>query len=196
MIADKDRSGYFGASDVTMIMGSWKTESFRKWWLQKIGANNDHFDNKFTLAGTNYEHRILESLGIPSLKLDEQIIHENLKLRVNYDGTTEDCTYECKTFRLATAGSVQAWRVPKRYWQQVQVQMFAKGIHKGQIVAYGLEEADYDNFLRPIDPSRLRREDIAYDPVWIAADFLPRLRILAGCLKQGIMPEEAMKGGR
>ena len=189
MIADKDRSGYFGASDVAFIVGNWKTKTWLQWWMQKIGANKDHFDNKYTLTGTNYEHKILQSLGIPGLRLDEQIIHEHLLLRVNYDGLTDDCTYECKTFKLE-----KGWKMPKKYWQQVQVQMYAKGITKGQIIAYGLEEADYDNFLRPIDPNRIRREDIRYDPVWISTEFLPRLRILADCLKKGMLPPEAMNG--
>ena len=189
MIADKDRSGYFGASDTSYIMGNWKTKTWLQWWMQKIGANNDHFENRYTLAGTNYEHKILQSLGIPGLRLDEQIIHEHLKLRVNYDGLTDDCTYECKTYKLE-----KGWKMPKKYWQQVQVQMYAKGITKGQIIAYGLEEADYDNFLRPIDPARIRREDIIYDSAWISMEYLPRLRILADCLKKGMIPPEAING--
>ena len=189
MITDKDRSGYFGASDTSYIMGNWKTKTWLQWWMQKIGANNDHFENRYTLAGTNYEHKILQSLGIPGLRLDEQIIHEHLKLRVNYDGLTDDCTYECKTYKLE-----KGWKMPKKYWQQVQVQMYAKGITKGQIIAYGLEEADYDNFLRPIDPARIRREDIIYDSAWISTEYLPRLRILADCLKKGMIPTEAING--
>lgn len=210
MITDHDRSGYFGASDVAFIVGNWKTQTWMKWWMQKIGVNNDHFDNRYTLAGTHFEHKILESLGIPGLRLDEQIIHEHLRLRVNYDGLTDDCTYECKTYRLEKGGAPRSeseiliaaggsyttanWKMPKKYWQQVQVQMYAKGITRGQIVAYGLEEADYDNFLRPIDPKRIKREDILYDSVWISTVFLPRLRILAECLKKGILPQEAMNG--
>ena len=72
--------------------------------------------------------------------------------------------------------------------------MYAKGITKGQIIAYGLEEADYDNFLRPIDSRRIKREDIRYDSVWINTEFLPKLRILADCLKKEVLPQEAMNG--
>lgn len=189
MIADKDRSGYIGASDTAFVVGNWKTKTWLNWWMQKIGVNRDHFENRYTKAGTNYEHKILQSLGIPGLRLDEQIIHEHLKLRVNYDGLTDDCTYEAKTYKLASG-----WKMPKKYWQQVQVQMYAKGIIKGQVVAYGLEEADYDNFLRPIDPARIHREDIGYDPVWINTIYLPKLRILADCLKKRVLPQEAMHG--
>lgn len=190
MIQDHDRSGWFGASDVAFICGNWKTKTFLNWWMQKIGVNRDHFDNQYTLAGTHFEHKILESLGVPGMRLDEQVRHEALLLRVNYDGLTDDCTYECKTYKLE-----KGWKMPKKYWQQVQVQMYAKGLQKGKVIAYGLEEADYNNFLRPIDPRRVIQEDIRYDPVWINTVFLPRLRVLADCLRKGIMPREEMLHG-
>ena len=63
MIADHDRSGWFGASDVSHIMGRWDTKTFSKWWLQKIGLNRDHFTNDAMAAGTNYEHAILDAIG-------------------------------------------------------------------------------------------------------------------------------------
>lgn len=184
MIASKDRSGYFGASDVEKIIGNWKTDTWMKWWLQKIGINTDHFDNVYTLAGTHFEHRILESLGIP-MEFDKQIILEDLLLRVNLDGNTTDCIYECKTFK-----GEKGFKLPKKYIDQVQVQMFASGIHRAEIVAYGLEEDDYNNFFRAIDPQRRKQHNIVYDPVWIETKFLPKLRRLADCLRKGVLPYE------
>ena len=183
MIESKDRSGYFGASDTDKIVGNYNTKTFEKWWMQKVGINRDHFDNKYTLAGTYYEHRILESLGIP-MELDKQIIMEDLKLRVNLDGNTEDTIYECKTFKHENG-----FKMPKKYIQQVQVQMFASGLRKAKIVVYGLVEEDYDNFFRPIDPKRRDEVVIAYDERWINEVFLPRLRYLAKCLEEGRFPQ-------
>ena len=94
MISDKDRSGYIGASDTDKVIGNWKTKTFEKWWMQKLGINRDHFNNKYTSAGTHYEHKILESLGIP-MEFDKQVVVG--RLRVNLDGNTEDCIFECKT---------------------------------------------------------------------------------------------------
>ena len=182
MIADHDRSGYFGGSDVDKIIGNWKTATFEKWWMQKIGINRDHFDNKYTLAGTHYEHRILESLGIP-MELDKQIILEDLKLRVNLDGNDEDTIYECKTYNLE-----KGFKMPKKYIQQVQVQMFASGFRKAQIIVYGLTEKDYDNFFHDIDQSRRDAVIITYDEEWINNVFLPKLKHLAECLKEGRFP--------
>lgn len=186
MIASQDRSYYFGASDVEKIVGKWTSKTWLNWWMQKIAINNDHFDNKYTLAGTYFEHRILESLGIP-MELDKQIICEDLRLRVNLDGNTDDCIYECKTFI-----NEKGFKLPKKYIQQVQVQMFVSSIHKAKIIAYGLEEADYDNFFRPIDKERIHEFDIPYDHEWIQNVFFPRFITLVNCLIKGVLPDEAL----
>lgn len=184
MIASHDRSDYIGASDVQYVIGNWKTKTWEKWWLQKLGINQDHFDNRYTLAGTNWEHRILESLHLPDLEMDRQIIIENLRLRVNLDGNTPNCIKEVKTYQW-----VKGWKkTPQKYINQVQVQMFASGIYRADIVAYGLEEADYDNFLRPIDPGRLQEIPVAYDQKWVETVYLPKHMILCDCLKRGVFP--------
>jgi hypothetical protein len=182
MISDKDRSGYFGASETDKIIGNYKTATFEKWWMQKLGINRDHFDNQYTLAGTHFEHRILESLGFP-MEFDKQIILEDLKLRVNLDGNTEDTIYECKTYKWE-----KGFKMPRKYIQQVQVQMFASGLRKANIVIYGLTEEDYNNFFREIDPARRDAVVITYDERWINEVYLPKLKYLAECLKEGRFP--------
>lgn len=184
MIADHDRSGWIGASDTAMVVGNWKTKTWEKWWMQKLGINRDHFDNKFTIAGTNWEHRILDALHLPDLEKDKQIIIEDLRLRVNLDGNTPFRIHEVKTYQWE-----KGWKkTPQKYIDQVQVQMFASTIHEAEIDAYGLEPADYDNFLRELDPSRLQEIPVAYDLNWLETVYLPKLRILADCLKRGVFP--------
>ena len=182
MIASHDRSGYFGASDTPFIIGNHKTATFEKWWMQKIGINRDRFDNRYTSAGTHYEHRILESLGIP-MELDKQIILEDLLLRVNLDGNDTDTIYECKTYKLE-----KGFKLPKKYKEQVQVQMYASGFRRAKIIAYGLKEEDYDNYFNPIDPERRSEFVIEYDERWINEVYLPSLKFLAECLKEGRFP--------
>lgn len=184
MIASQDRSGYFGASDTDKIIGNYGTKTFEKWWMQKLGINTDHFDNKYTSAGTHYEHRILESLGIP-MELDKQIIIEDLLLRVNLDGNDDTTIFECKTYKFENG-----FKMPKKYVNQVMVQMYASGLRKAKIVVYGLLEGDYDNYFNPIDKSRLHEYNVEYDERWINEVFLPRLRYLAQCLKEGRFPDE------
>lgn len=187
MIASQDRSGYFGASDNAYIIGNWKTKTWLNWWMQKLAINNDHFDNVYTLAGTHFEHRILESLGIP-MELDKQYINEELRLRVNLDGNTDDCIYECKT----TKDDVNEFKMPKKYINQVQVQMFGSGMRKAKIVVYQLTDDDYENFFRPIDPKRRRVVPVAYDEKWIQTVYLPKHLILRDCLVRGVLPNEAL----
>ena len=66
--------------------------------------------------------------------------------------------------------------------------MFASGIHEADIVAYGLEPDDYKNYLRDLDPQRLKEHPVVYDLNWVETVYLPKLRILADCLKRGVFP--------
>jgi hypothetical protein len=187
MIASQDRSYFIGASDVEKVIGNWKTKTWVNWWMQKIGINNSHFNNVYTLAGTHFEHRILESLGFP-IELDKQFINEDLRLRVNLDGNTEDCIFECKT----TKEDINEFKMPKKYINQVQVQMFGSGIRKANIVVYQLTEDDSENFFRPIDPKRRKVEPIEYNEKWINEVYLPKHLILRDCLVKGVLPNEAL----
>lgn len=188
MIHDHDRSGYFGASDVRYIMGNWATKTFEHWWRVKQGFEEDNFTTDAMMAGTYYEHRILDSLHFP-LILDRQIIIEPLKLRVNLDGECNETIYECKTYRWE-----KGFKLPKHYIQQVNVQMFATGFRDAYIVAYGLVDDDYNNYYRDIDENRLDLYRIEYDEEWVNEKFLPKLKHLAECLEQGVFPTKESNG--
>lgn len=183
MIADKDRSGYFGASDTDRVIGSLTTKTFRKWWMEKLGFFQNSFSNRALMAGTYYEHPILDALGFPVEK-DKQIILEPLRLRVNLDGNTEDTIYEVKTYKLENG-----FHVPLKYKRQVWVQMFATGYRKAFIVSYGLLPEDYVNFFHKIDPERLQLHPVEYNETFINEVYLPRLTYLSECLKEGRFPQ-------
>ena len=184
MITNHDRSGWIGASDVQFVIGNWKTKTWEKWWMQKMGMNQDHFENMYTKAGTNWEHRILDSLNLPNLEKDRQIIIEDLRLRVNLDGNIPNRIEEVKTYRWE-----KGWnKTPQKYINQVQVQMFGSKIFDAEIVAYGLIPEDYENYLRAIDPQRRRQHPVVYDPLWVNQVYLPKHMILADCLKRGVWP--------
>ena len=181
MIADNDRSGYFGASDVTMVLGNTNTKTFASWWCEKLGLAKHHFKNDAMQAGTHYEHRILDFVGIVSK--DKQFIIEELKLRVNLDGNTDDCIYEVKTYSYE-----KGFKVPKKYRQQVQVQMYASKIYGADVVSYGLLPEDYNNYLRAVDPGRRKLIPVTYDPNWIEKVYLPKHMILCEALKRRAFP--------
>lgn len=187
MITEQDRSGWFGASDTAFIMGNWKTKTFQKWWLQKLGIDSSHYTTTAMNAGTYYEHAVLEYIGAE--RRDHQIIIPDLLLRVNLDGDAPGKIHEVKTHKAE-----KEFKVTKAYWQQVQVQSFAKLtvekiIPAAEIVSYGLTEADYRNFFNSIDPDRIKRHPVAYDPSFIEG-YLPRLRYLGECLRKGVFPSD------
>lgn len=180
MISNQDRSGYIGASDTSYVVGSWKTKTFEKWWREKQGFQRKHFQNKYTLAGTNYEHKIIDALNVDGMVKDKQIIIG--RLRVNLDGNTSDKIYEVKTYKHE-----KGFKVPKKYNIQVQVEMYASKIYKACIVAYGLI-GEYNNYYIDIDKNRLSFHEIEYDQDFIKNVYLPKLNYLEKCIENGKFP--------
>ena len=180
MITNQDRSGWFGASDISYIMGNFETATFKKWWLEKLDLNKNSFTNKVMRTGTNFEHKILDQF--PEIEMDKQILIPELHLRVNYDGTYPDEIIEVKTYNYE-----KSFKVSKAYKEQVQVEMFAAKIYKAQIAAYGLTEGDYANYFAEIEPERLSHHPIEYDLEFIEK-WLIRIKYLGECLTAGKMP--------
>lgn len=183
MIQSQDRSGYIGCSDTSMVVGNWNTKTFEKWWLEKIGLNKNSFSNEATKAGNNYEHKILDSLEIEGLEKDKQIIID--RLRANLDGNTDTCIYEVKTHNIE-----KEFKVSKQYWRQAQVEMYAFNTRNLYIVAYALQESDYNNYFNEIDLDRVKFYKVEYDEDFINNEYLPKLKILTECLKNGTFPRK------
>lgn len=184
MITSKDRSYYFGASDTKYIVGNWNTKSFEKWWLIKLGLNQSNYTNESMMAGTNFEHKILDSLELKDLEKDKQIIID--RLRINLDGNTPIKIYEVKTYRYE-----KGFKMPKDYIEQVLVQMYGSGKKEACIVAYGLLDDDYKNYFNEIDKSRLSFYEVEYDERFINEIYIPRLEYLTECIKKGIFPKKS-----
>lgn len=68
--------------------------------------------------------------------------------------------------------------------------MYASGIHRLYIVAYGLKENDYNNYFNEINKERLQLIEVKYDEDFIENEYLPKLEYLTQCLKQGKYPEQ------
>lgn len=164
-----------------MVVGNWNTKTFENWWLIKLGLSQNNFSTEATKAGNNYEHKILQALNIPDLEMDKQIIID--RLRVNLDGNSEDCIYEVKTHRIE-----KEFKVSKQYWRQAQVEMYAYNTRNLYIVAYALNEDDYNNYFNVIDIDRVKFNKVEYDEQFINNEYLPRLQILSECLKKGVFP--------
>jgi len=181
LISNSDRSFYIGASDTSMVVGNWKTNTWCNWWLEKLGLYKNTLSNLAMKTGNNYEHKILEALEIKGLEMDKQIITD--RLRVNLDGNTKSCIYEVKTHKIE-----KEFKVSKQYWRQAQVEMYASNIRNLYIVAYALEENDYKNYFNKIDKQRLQLIPIEYDEEFIESEYLPKLKVLVECLKKGEFP--------
>ncbi|MGF6376875.1 hypothetical protein M2140_001953 [Clostridiales Family XIII bacterium PM5-7] len=185
MIADKDRAWWFGASDTSMIVGNWKTATFKKWWLEKLALRKNEINTKAMKCGNAYEGKILDAIGCEK---DLQLLLPDLSLRVNLDGNTANMIYEVKTHK-----EDKEFKVSKNYWRQSQVEMFAfKEVRKILpylfIVAYPLGEQEYLNYFTEVDIERAKFIPVAYDEKFILNDYLPKLTYLKVCMERGAMP--------
>lgn len=185
MLKNLDRSRWIGGSETHYVMSNWQTKTFMQFWLIKLGIQDNKFSNVYTMAGNAYERRIAQSLGL-KMKFDRCVKIPKLRLRVNLDSETNDCIYEIKTHKATE----KKWELPKNYWQQCQVQMFATGKHKCKLVAYPMEEENYDNFFLEVDKDKVEVFEITYDVQWVQTEYLPRLVYLAECLKKRKTPNK------
>lgn len=191
MIHSNDRGWWLGGSDASFVTGNWETDAFKKWWRSKVGLSiGDKFNNKYTLAGTYYEHAILDT--IPGVIKDKQIKLPEYGLRVNYDGITERETI--KIHEVKTHKADKEFKVSKIYWRQAQVEIFAAEIYYGKpveldIVSYPLTEEHYKNYFLPIDRKMICRTPIEKSSIFIG-DLIPKLLYLKHCMKIGSFPTE------
>ena len=159
--------------------------------MTKLGLSKKHFENESTKAGTNWEHKILDSLGIQDLTKDKQVLMPEILLRVNLDGNTPGRIYECKTYKIGSNAAAKQFEqgvCPPSYRNQVQVQMYASKIYGADVVAYGLLPEDYNNYLRAVDPGRRKLIQVTYDPAWIETVYLPKHMILCDALRRRCFP--------
>ena len=194
MIRDMDRSGWFGASDCSMVVAkNRQTKTFRQWWAVKMGEQEPDFKGSlYTEAGNRYEHPILTSIS-EEMNLDRQLLIEKLKVRVNYDGDLRGTIYEVKTHK-----GDKDFEVSTAYWRQAQVEMYVYQKHfddfkKLYIVSYPLYPDEYfsedgtDEVV--IDPNRIKFTPVEYDKHFIKNEYLPAVKHLARCLEKGRIPE-------
>lgn len=181
MISNKDRSGWFGGSDTSYIVGNWETDSFKFWWLEKLGLKTNALNNKAMKCGNAFEHKILDCIGC---RKDYQIIIPKLHLRVNYDGDKDGTIYEVKTHKAE-----KPFKVSKAYWRQAQVEMYAMNTKTLYIVSYALTEQEYLNYFTPIEVERIKYHKVEYDEDFINNEYLPKLKKLGEHLERGEMPK-------
>ena len=158
--------------------------------MQKLGISHGHYEDEYTKAGTNWEHKILDSLHIDGMVNDRQILLPAILLRVNLGGNTAGRIYECKTYKIGSASAkhFEQGLCPPGYRNQVQVQMYASKIYGADVVAYGLLPEDYNNYLRAVDPGRRKLIPVTYDLNWIEKVYLPKHMILCEALKRRAFP--------
>lgn len=179
MIADLDRKWWFGASDsYKVITPNHNTKTWQTWWRVKCGIEEPNFvGNKYTEAGTRFEHPILECFD-KSINMDRQLIYEDLRLRVNYDGDKNGVIYEVKTHKAENPFEITPY-----IEAQIQTEMYVwkqcrddfRGLY---ILSYAMTDEDYENMNPTV-------EDIDFDRIKVHERKYKRRQVkhFIGCLK-------------
>lgn len=191
MIANQDRSGWFGASDTDKVLNTnYSTKTFKLWWAVKLGEQESDFKGSmYTDAGNKYEHPILLTIN-EKMNLDRQIKIEKHLLRVNYDGDFNGTLYEVKTHK-----DLKPYEISTSHWRQTQVEMYAyktmaekldlPPFKKLYIVSYALRVDEYNTNEVEIDFNRIVWHEVKYDKHFIKEEYLPKLKEKARALKKG-----------
>ena len=163
MISNTDRAYWFGASDSYKVINpNHNTQTWKKWWRVKCGVEEPDFTgNIYTEAGTKFEHPILEAFD-KDINMDRQLVIEDLRLRVNYDGDKDGMIFEVKTHKAD-----KPFEITPYIEAQVQTEMYVwqqcrddfKGLY---ILSYGLTEHDYQTDTPTVDKSRIKVHKVKY----------------------------------
>ena len=186
MIKNQDRSKWFGASDTAIMLGRIETATFSQFWGVKLGLIVGGYNNKAMQLGNLLEHAIIDKIAEitgQAIRKGKFPSYRRHRLRVNYDGLTRDAVIEVKTSEKGFD------KVPKNYWMQCQVLMYAKHRKQCELWLYRVTNDDYRNpYFAEIATERLAKFEIPYDAEWIANTYLPRLRYLSRCLRRWEYP--------
>ena len=202
MITDYSREGWFGASDTKNVMlDNHDTVTWQKFWDEKCGRIVNDMSTRETYTGTVFEHPILDAID-KDINKDRQIILEDMRLRVNYDGDKGGIIYEVKTHRgdrdFLTKNALYQF-LPKYIFGQVQVQMYVwktayerelieDKYKKLYVVEYPLYAEDYEGEPE-VDFKRIKFHKVSYDKGFIKM-YLKKLEPLTARLLEEWHGEE------
>lgn len=207
MIHSHDRSKWVGASDIDELIALYnsdKANAHSNFVAVKTGLiENPNIKSIYMTAGDLYERQIVDYSEVDSVEYDKSIEVPKYSLRVNLDGNTSSKIIEAKTKKFA--GEVYFDRrnpLWKRYYLQVQTQMFAWREFYGEDVSavikcYYLDNFDYEAVKEykkplPIDPERLEIIPIKYDEFTVNNMIVPALEFISPYLSK--VREEAEEG--
>lgn len=194
MIHSHDRSLWVGASDIEELIALYnsdKTNAHSNFVAVKTGLiDNPNIKTIYMTAGDLYERQIVDFGEVDKVEYDKSILVPKYSLRVNLDGNTDNKIIEAKTKKFT--GKIyfdkrsSLW---KRYYLQVQAQMFAWREYYEQditavIKAYYLDPLDYEavrvyNKPLPIDPERLEIIPVKYDDFTVKNMIIPALEFIS-----------------
>lgn len=151
-----DRHLYIGGSEANMIYLNYETETFKKWWSEKLtGIKNDSFTNLSMSVGTILEHEVIdlyESVhGVKGIR-DKSAVKGIA--RANTDYIIHDKVCDVKVTKKAVDWYLKG-KVPLNYKRQLIHYLYVFDLKKASIIAYQIDDEMLNNPFQQLNENNI-----------------------------------------
>jgi hypothetical protein len=136
LINERNIQGYIGGSDAIRVHGTWETDTFRRFWRERLTGIKEtaNFQTIDTAAGNIMEAEILEAVGVPKGYWNAYFPPKDTIAGINTDAYGEDIYHEAKCINHEEASRwVIGYTIPHVYICQLKHGLFVTGAKEGRL---------------------------------------------------------------
>lgn len=148
MINERSLQGYIGGSDAIRVHGTWETDTFRKFWRERLTGFKEtaHFQTIDTAAGNIMEGEILEAVGVPKECWSIYFPPGKTIAGINTDAFQGKTYHEAKCILAEEASRwVIGYAISSVYMQQLKHGLFVTDAEEGKLHVCMLERHEKKN---------------------------------------------------
>ncbi len=148
MINERQIQGYIGGSDAIRVHGTWETETFKRFWRERLTGIKEtaNFQTIDTAAGNIMEAEILEAVGVPKECWSIYFPPGKTMAGINTDAFQPRIYHEAKCILSEEACRwVIGYAISAVYMQQLKHGLFVTGAKEGRLHVCMLERHEKRN---------------------------------------------------
>lgn len=204
MISERNTKGYIGGSDAVRVFGGWETETFKKFWRERLtGESESMFDTIHTATGNIMEAEVLTAVGVPRKYWNASFEPKETIAGINTDAFDHDLKvyHEVKTALVDHAYKwILGGAISSIYMQQIQHGLYVTGasVAKLHVLLMTREEKEnpfmVEDVKSKIHTFEFSREFFDSRPVTMAM-YGAFIGALTYCYRKGLSPTDDTKQG-
>lgn len=189
-----DRNRYIGGSEANMIYMNYQSESFIKWWSEKLTElPSKSFTNKSMEVGTILEHDVIDLYErIHNVKGERDKQKVKGIARANTDYILEDKVSDVKVTKKAFEWFLTE-KVPIHYKRQLIHYMYVFGLNRASIIAYQTDDNLLNNPFIKLDRYKLYEIPVKITKKEIELH-KKKIEYLEFCKEMNVFPEVTNNG--